>query len=829
METPEQPPNLEPNEQERRLIDKYGLTNTEWLRYRLTGELPERPAEETLPPTNIEDDQENKVTTVPAETKKESLEKNRMGGLLKELNYFLTPNYQNGEKIPCASPVYVANVFEKNRNIKPDELEALIPKVEQACLKKIDVLSRAQIILRGDSINKKDRAVENMTLSGVRNLCIPVENEQQRMNILWNLVGEIYARYSFAKRYEEKSLEQEKETTPVLMYGIKDTSEAETETRGSSTYFWGHADDIGGVFKNTKLIKFPTREEDGVTPFMPPYRDQREKTKPEIRQRVKDFWGGKTQEERGFYGHNISEALLGSETYFNSLLIANAILLDTEAYAADVDMVKNYEKFRQEHAETPEANEADFKVFRKKIPSDELKPENYKAIVKYQIRYWHDDFKPDYIFLTETSALPAGYMFKEAWKAAYPLEEPPLFFRVNPNAMNLDPETSESPEYQEKLKEYLGKRIKKGNARVAIFDEQPISGKSQRVVKEKLMETLHIPAENIDVTRNMYLFGMDIFASGAEGAEGLKLTHKTGGDSGSRVYEKYSYEYRDSLDDVKFTGEINSPHGGFVTRKGHKGVRVNLTDLISDFRLVGRMAGEEMIKRAISRVGEIQDNPRGPANKEVKEETNYLYFSPERYFEKGFVDSDMAAKLLTGGTLLTVGTGKGDLETAICKKFNVPEKQISIADIKLHSAVKNLPFTKYEFDMEKKWSVFPNKFDYILFPESFGVALGGEEEAHRFFEQIKDVVEKSNRDEKINKDDEDLFNIVLEMDIPHVKDKLFTVEQALLNLNDNGELRFSGDLLSSQEETYIRLKLKQEFPEIDMGRNKDGILIIKKS
>jgi len=78
------------------------------------------------------------------------------------------------------------------------------------------------------------------------------------------------------------------------------------------------------------------------------------------------------------------------------------------------------------------------------------------------IKKWHK-IKPDYVFLSESAAVPFGYLFKEIWKKAYPSEKPPIFYRMDPvGTVNLS---------EKDLAQNMKKRIKKLNPRILVFDE----------------------------------------------------------------------------------------------------------------------------------------------------------------------------------------------------------------------------------------------------------------------------------------------------------------------------------------------------------------------
>ncbi|MFA6322513.1 MAG: hypothetical protein WCX71_03460 [Candidatus Buchananbacteria bacterium] len=108
------------------------------------------------------------------------------------------------------------------------------------------------------------------------------------------------------------------------------------------------------------------------------------------------------------------------------------------------------------------------------------------------IRRWHDEIKPDYIFLTECSATPFGFLFKEAWKAAYSDEDPPLFYRIDPraltNAIYYNQGKRMDQDFSPYLKwiDYFKKRITKQNPKVIVYDESVATGESTMSVVRAL-------------------------------------------------------------------------------------------------------------------------------------------------------------------------------------------------------------------------------------------------------------------------------------------------------------------------------------------------------
>ena len=99
--------------------------------------------------------------------------------------------------------------------------------------------------------------------------------------------------------------------------------------------------------------------------------------------------------------------------------------------------------------------------------------EKTKKWAQYLVKQWHSK-DPDYIFLTESSAVLYGYPLKEAWKKAYPNEKPPAFYRMDPGALShrsgKNRKSKLSGENTEES-EYFRKRIKKKNPNIIVYDE----------------------------------------------------------------------------------------------------------------------------------------------------------------------------------------------------------------------------------------------------------------------------------------------------------------------------------------------------------------------
>jgi len=118
------------------------------------------------------------------------------------------------------------------------------------------------------------------------------------------------------------------------------------------------------------------------------------------------------------------------------------------------------------------------------------------------------DFKPDYVFLTETSATPWGYVLREAYSKAYPGQKPPKFYRIDPSALAGAQSSRFDSTARKKMKEaargklkgYFEKRIDKENPRVIIFDELYGRSNSVNLVADSLRE-YGVNSDNIEIIK----------------------------------------------------------------------------------------------------------------------------------------------------------------------------------------------------------------------------------------------------------------------------------------------------------------------------------------
>lgn len=235
---------------------------------------------------------------------------------------------------------------------------------------------------------------------------------------------------------------------------------------------------------------------------------------------------------------------------------------------------------------------------------------------------------------------------------------------------------------------------------------------------------------------------------------------------------------------------------------------------------------EELIKianRISAKVFSEEDN-----HKEIYEprcNNNYFYFPAVSYFQSGTITPDMIEKLQSGGNMLSVGSGDGSLEKLISKGFKVPKDRIVVSDIKFDPKIKEHGFKAYQFDMLKDWPNFNEKFDYILFPESLGVAvmnIQGHPKTNRFYSTLEEDTKRILKGEQ-PKYHEFFLDLVSE-DVPVVNAKYSIFKRALENLKPDGEIRVRWGMTEEQQRAYVMLKFQTEnpkitFPEPNTGHN----------
>ncbi len=191
----------------------------------------------------------------------------------------------------------------------------------------------------------------------------------------------------------------------------------------------------------------------------------------------------------------------------------------------------------------------------------------------------------------------------------------------------------------------------------------------------------------------------------------------------------------------------------------------------------------------------------------------YFYFPWIDYFRKHSITPDMVNKLRSGGNMLSVGCGDCNLERLLACGFDIPKDQIVVSDIELDPSVKQLGFHFYEFDMTGRWPETDERFDYIIFPQSLGVAvtalhLPGEARTHRFYLEVESDTKRILEGEV--PEHPELLKDLIEMDAPQICKKYEIINKAINYLKPVGEIRVFYGITEDQEKAYTMLKLKSE-------------------
>lgn len=491
-------------------------------------------------------------------------------------------------------PIRLAYIFKQEMGGEPTDkdYEKAAEITEKECLDKLDVFNSVQVILRGEAVTQGNSIIDNPKLfegrvtSGVRST---IDTSVDKEDVLLGFLEQIQKRCNFAYAYESENDKKGKWSRPVVLFGLRKGNNIEqNHDKYDKHFFWGETDDVGSSFSNVGVIAIPDERDE----FMPNKRSP-------LSEKILNL-----RDNDYLYDTIYANAVYSNkETYFKLLLIANHILSEMVQFdAKSADAKNKNESLRKQERSISESYE---KIISKKYKV--LTPDTDNSIVKVidQIRYWHDEFKPDYVFLTETTAVPIGYVFKAAWETAYPNEELPKFFRVDPKAMGHRSNAKDFSGYEKKLEDFLSKRIDKENPKIAIFDEQPVSRTSQKTVRTELARSLNINLNNIEISLWGTAIGGDEFVSGD--LRGLKLTTKE-----TPSYQGKEYESEENL---KFTGKIRHPRSGYLvgekvldsrrkrnvvysegTGRFHKVKKVNLLKVISDLKLLGKKSGITMVK-----------------------------------------------------------------------------------------------------------------------------------------------------------------------------------------------------------------------------------------
>lgn len=243
-----------------------------------------------------------------------------------------------------------------------------------------------------------------------------------------------------------------------------------------------------------------------------------------------------------------------------------------------------------------------------------------KESVKKVLEKWHK-IHPDYIFATETAAIPPSYIIKEAWKKAYPNEKIPAFYRIDPVVFGSEIFSDRPPSvrWEEATKKYFKERIKKDNAKIIVYDEHYLLDpklfffKGKQIGHEVGRVTLRLTAEDMNKCYavgyinkkpgKIYLAGWDTLLPFLYIDDVPKLNQTHEYRPTSKLLANHRQYMEDKSQDEKvFWNE-------YLERK-KKGIKekINLTGrivrypeqrerargYITDLKKIGREAGEEL-------------------------------------------------------------------------------------------------------------------------------------------------------------------------------------------------------------------------------------------
>lgn len=109
------------------------------------------------------------------------------------------------------------------------------------------------------------------------------------------------------------------------------------------------------------------------------------------------------------------------------------------------------------------------------------------------------------------------------------------------------------------------------------------------------------------------------------------------------------------------------------------------------------------------------------ANEDARPRTKSddVVWPPSHHFKPGhhILTKGIIDELINKGKIvLSVGCGPAHLEQLLVRRLCVDISQISLADLDEYESHRN--FTTYKFNMYGQWSAFPQKFDFVIFPES---------------------------------------------------------------------------------------------------------------
>jgi hypothetical protein len=101
----------------------------------------------------------------------------------------------------------------------------------------------------------------------------------------------------------------------------------------------------------------------------------------------------------------------------------------------------------------------------------------------------------------------------------------------------------------------------------------------------------------------------------------------------------------------------------------------------------------------------------------------YATFPPSVQIRQGLITPEIVAHLQSGARLCSHGVAYAYLEQLLRDGFNIPNNQIVVTDAALHPRVLQSGLNCRAFNLNDSWPDLGDPFDYVLFPDSFGVGV----------------------------------------------------------------------------------------------------------
>lgn len=171
-------------------------------------------------------------------------------------------------------------------------------------------------------------------------------------------------------------------------------------------------------------------------------------------------------------------------------------------------------------------------------------------------------------------------------------------------------------------------------------------------------------------------------------------------------------------------------------------------------------------------------------------DSEYFYFGPSHHVEAGLITQQIIDDFVgTDKTLLSIGSGAAFLEMFLIEQFGICQSRIVLSDI--NKEVLPESFRSFQFDMDKKWPLLDETFDYILFPESV------------------------------------LCNVKYDGDVENQSALKHYITSALHNLKKGGEIRINGHCQDEERIDVVRRELEQEYTNVQLTSSRTLIEIKK--